>query len=71
MLALNLMSCSDSTKEKEEEFEEFVKDELNETGYEGKVREYLLSHYNFANEDELLYEDEFDTNNVCISSNSS
>ena len=73
MLALNLMSCSDSTKEKEkekeEEFEEFVKDKLNETGYEGKVRKYLLNHYNFANEDELLYEDEFDTNNVCLSSN--
>ena len=73
MLALNLTSCSDSTKEKEkekeEEFEEFVKDKLNETGYEGKVRKYLLNHYNFANEDELLYEDEFDTNNVCISSN--
>ena len=69
ILALNLMSCSDSTKEKEEEFEEFVKDELNETGYEGKVREYLLNHYNFANEEDLLYEDEFDTNNVCISSN--
>jgi hypothetical protein len=67
MLGLNLTSCSDSTKE--EEFEEFVKDELNETGYEGKVRKYLLNHYNFANEDKLLYEDEFDTNNVCISSN--
>ena len=51
---------------KEEEFKEFVTSELNGPGKEKKVKKFILEHFSFANEGDLYFEGEYDTNNVCL-----
>jgi hypothetical protein len=60
-----LASCSDDPT-KQEVFEEFVKEQLPGQGKDLRVKNFVLKHYNFLNEEELFNGDEYDTNHVCL-----
>jgi hypothetical protein len=60
-----LASCSDDPT-KQEVFEEFVQEQLPGQGKDLRVKNFVLKHYNFLNEEELFNGDEYDTNHVCL-----